>query len=187
MHTRQKRGWRLACGGIALWILTATASQALMLGMSLQQLVAESDMVVAGQVMEVRSSWTADHKSIITRANVALSEVIAGEVKERVVVVEYPGGEVDDVGMGVSDVAPLETGENVILFLQKVKSPAGAIASAGGAQVMQIVGEAQGKYSVAGGLAVKSGFTVVDPDDKVQYKVPVEELKREVRKLWASK
>lgn len=187
MPTRQKRVWWV-CEGIALWILMATAAHALMLAMSLEQLVAESDMVVAGRVMEVRSFWTTDHKSIVTRANVALSEVIAGgEVKKPVVVVEYPGGEVDDIGLKVSDVAPLKTGENVVLFLRRMNSPAGDVVSAGGVQVMQIVGEAQGKYSVAEGMAVKGDFTVAGPNAKVQYTVPVEDLKREVRKLWASK
>ena len=178
MPARQKRVWWK--GGV-LWILMATVAQALMLAMSLEQLVAESDMVVDGQVMEVRSFWTTDHKSIVTRANIVVSEVIAGEVKEQIVMVEYPGGEVDGIGLKVSDIATLKTGENVVLFLRRMKNLAGE------AQVLQIVGEAQGKYSVAEGMAVKGDFTVAGPNTKVQYTVSVEDLKREVRKIWAKK
>ncbi|UCH81172.1 MAG: hypothetical protein JSW20_00805 [Nitrospiraceae bacterium] len=116
-------------------------SSAIMTGMSTEHLTMESDHVVQGEIKDVKARWSSDGKSIISRALLIKQKMIKGMTIKRNLIVEYEGGEIGDVGLRVSDVAPLKAGEWVILFLRVGRSLKEG-------EVFNIVGKGQGKYVI---------------------------------------
>ena len=164
---------------------TPLPTSALMLGMSTRELSNESDAVVTGRVAKVESFWSHDHKTILSQAEVAVDREVRGTVQTEWITVEYPGGEVGGMGMGVSDMVPLKEGEDVLLFLKSGKTGRYAPNSmeAAGSPVFNIVGKAQGKYTIdAGGTARKGGFSIEGSEQGVDREIPLDSLILKIQK-----
>jgi hypothetical protein len=157
--------------------LFLSAVQAQMRGLSTEELTRGSSLVVVGDVEEVESYWSEDGKRILSRATVLVREVVRGKTTENRISVEYPGGEIDGLGMKVSDVAPLTRGEKVLLFLsEKKKRRMG--------EAHSIIGKAQGKYTIEkDGTARKKGFSIAERPEVVEDRLPLEELIKKVRAI----
>ena len=156
----------------------SSQSSAIMIGMGTEELTRESGLVIRGEVAEVKAQWSEDGKKIITRANIIITDILKGETISNMITVEYEGGEIGEIGLRVSDVSPLKTGEDVILFLNK---------SAEGRKmgdVHNIVGKAQGKYTISkDGIAGKSGFSVISSKSIIDNNIPVDELIDKIRRV----
>jgi hypothetical protein len=98
-------------------------------------LVAAATDVVDGNVVSSTSVWTGDHRRIVTQVVVDVRDTWKGSAAGRITVVQ-PGGERDGIGQRVSGVAPLSTGERVVLFLERT------------GPYHRVVGLAQGVYRV---------------------------------------
>ena len=85
--------------------------------LTLPDLVSLSDVIVAGQVLDVRPSWNADRSDIFTtviaRVDRPLKGRAAGEVRFRV-----PGGTVGDAWVWVTHAPRFEIGERALIFLR---------------------------------------------------------------------
>lgn len=161
---------------LLMMILFASASSALMVSLSTKDLTMGSEMVIMGEVETVESLWSDDKEFIFTRSTVFVDEIIKGVYLRKNIIVEYLGGEVGDIGMGVSDSPQLTEGEEVILFLNS--SPSMKIRYF--KPVYKIFGAAQGKYTVDyDGIAHKSGFSILrsdEADNNIDNNIPVDEL-----------
>lgn len=157
---------------------SASQSFAIMLGLSTEELVKGSEIVVMGDVENAESQWSADGKTIFTRASVAITEVVRGITLQTRIAVEYEGGEVGNIGFRVSDVAVLEPGENVILFLKSGKGKKDGI-------VYHMVGKAQGKYAVGEDrIARKKGFSLTAGQEGIiDNDIPVRALIEKIRRV----
>ena len=126
--------------------------------------------------MDVKSQWNETGDEIVTRADVAVKEIIRGGLNnEKQLTVEYEGGEVGDMGLRVSDSPTLKKGENVVLFLKPFKETKTGL-------VRKIVGKAQGKYAIGeDGIARKEGFNLLKGQDAVENNIPVNELVNRIR------
>lgn len=162
-----------------------SGAQGIMIGLTVEQLTTDSDMVVIGQVQDVESMWSENGKLIITRATIAVTEVVAGQDQTKVITVEYLGGEIGDIGLRVSDTRPLKKGEEVLLFVhlidpRRVESGHSALSIEAG--VYTITGDAQGVYLIdANGIARKSGFLVMKKKEVVESDIPLTTLKERIR------
>ena len=156
----------------------SSQSSAIMIGMGTEELTRESGVVIRGEVANVEAQWSEDGKTIITRANIMITDTLKGETISNMITVEYEGGEIGDIGLRVSDVSPLKTGEDVILFLNK------SAESRKIGDVHNIVGRAQGKYTISkDGIAGKSGFSVISGESKIDNNIPVDELIDKIRRV----
>jgi hypothetical protein len=107
-----------------------------------------------------------------------ITNILKGETISNMITVEYEGGEIGEIGLRVSDVSPLKTGEDVILFLNK--STEGRKMG----DVHNIVGRAQGKYTISkDGIAGKSGFSVISGESTIDNNIPVDELIDKIRRV----
>jgi hypothetical protein len=148
-----------------------------MTGLSTEELTRSSDAVVVGGVEDVESHWTQDGTSIFTTALVGVEEVVRGVVIQQMVTVEYEGGEIGEIGLKVSDVAPLERGERVLLFLKSGKSKRDG-------SVYNIVGKAQGKYLIGKDeIARKRGFALNSRKEMVESETPLRRLIEKIRNV----
>ena len=159
---------------LPLW--GAVESSATMIGLSTELLTKQSGLVVTGEVQETKSQWADNKEAIVTIATISIQEVIKGRSAAKKVRVKYEGGEVDGLGMRVSDAAELAGGETVLLFLNHGHH------NSDGAEY-EIVGKAQGKYTIGNdNIARKKGFSVLDGKEVIDNDIPVSTLIEKIKK-----
>jgi hypothetical protein len=159
---------------LPLW--GAVESSATMIGLSTELLTKQSGLVVTGEVQETKSQWADNKEAIVTIATIAIQEVIKGRSAAKKIRVQYEGGEVDGMGMRVSDAAELTGGETVLLFLNHGHQ------NSDGAEY-EIVGKAQGKYTIGNdNIARKKGFSVLDGKEVIDNDIPVSTLIEKIKK-----
>jgi hypothetical protein len=151
-------------------------SSAMMATFSTENLTKASDVIITGDVINSKSFWSADKQFIYTMATVTIRKVIKGSPVQDNITIVHEGGEVDGIGLKVSDVTPLTMGETVLLFLSPEKITAPAMR-------YTIVGKAQGKYSIdKNGMARKGGYTGEDGKPVIDHSIPLHSLLDEINK-----
>lgn len=80
------------------------------------ELLASSQAVVHGKVLDVRSFWNDDRTAIVSEARVLVEDLLAGEAPS-VVVVKTFGGQVGDYGIIAHGFPSFQAGEEVLLYL----------------------------------------------------------------------
>ena len=155
-----------------VYILSSQAF-AIMVGLSTEELTRASEVVIRGEVVDVKPHWSEDGKTIFTSASIMISDIIKGKLYQKKIIVEYEGGEIANIGVKVSDVQPLTKGEKIILFLKSGKSKKGEK----NGDIHNIVGSAQGKYTIGNdGIARKSGFSIIEGKEVIDNNISVDAL-----------
>ena len=170
---------------LCFMMVFSSTAYALMVGLSTEELTKGSEFIFVGKVESVESIWSKDGKTIISRAHIIINEVIKGEQSKERITVEYPGGEIGDLGLKVSDIRPLKKGEETLLFLKSKKDQrrGGEISlSMGEEEVYQITGNAQGHYTIDyQGVARKGGFSLIQREDATDNNIPLNILIDKIR------
>ena len=162
---------------IMVCFLLSSSSLAVMFGLGTEELTRASESVIIGEVEDTEAQWSKDGKTIFTKAFIVVNEIIRGRTLQKRITIEYEGGEIGDIGLKVSDVVPLEKGERVLLFLKSGKSR-------GDGFVYNIVGKAQGKYTIdKERIARKRGFSVTGGEDIIDNNIPLDELIKKIREV----
>jgi hypothetical protein len=153
----------LAALAAIAWGLPAMAA---MVQVPLEDSIERSDLVIRGRVLDQRCAWSDDGRWIVTLVRVQVVETLAGEPQGAEVTVRVPGGVVDGIGLGVSDMPSFAPDEESILFLQ---------ASPGG-QTYAVTDHFQGKNTLVDGRVVERDL----PDDEFlgQVRAIVREQRR---------
>jgi hypothetical protein len=146
-------------------------------GQTTEDLTRNSDLVVAGDVESATAGWSDDGSTIYTAAIVVVTDVIKGQSARRKIEVDYPGGEVGDIGLRVSDEPGMVKGEKVLLFLKHGTGP-------GDSHKYHLVGKGQGKYSIGpDGVARKKGFSPVRGTKRIDFEVPLDALIEKIKRV----
>lgn len=95
------------------------------------------DAIVQGTVTRVVSYWNEERTLILSRAEIAVEEVIQGEVHEPNLFVIFEGGEVDGIELRLSHGVHLEAGQRVRLRLHREGVDAYRVA--GGDQGVEVI------------------------------------------------
>lgn len=82
----------------------------------LSELVDNSDAIVAGEVLDMRSAWTADRREIFTTVTLRTERSFKGTARN-LVRFRVPGGTVGDTRMIVTHSAQFIVGERALVFL----------------------------------------------------------------------
>lgn len=83
---------------------------------NIEDLTRQADVIVVGEVTNVRSEWNSDKTRIYSRVTVLVSEHIKGDRPENSLTISTPGGEVDGIGEVYSHMARFKEDEQVIVF-----------------------------------------------------------------------
>lgn len=83
-----------------------------------QQLTDFSDVILTGQVLEVRSGWDPNVDTIYTYVTVHVDEVLKGAIGSNRITIKQLGGVVDELGLAIADQPTFAAGEEVLLFLE---------------------------------------------------------------------
>ena len=78
-----------------------------------------ADLILTGKVIQKESSWNASKTRIYTKATLQVDEMLKGNNNANDVEVNYPGGEVGDVGELYTHMPQFEDNEEVLVFLIK--------------------------------------------------------------------
>ena len=123
----------------ALFSAPVTARATLLEPLTLHDLAGRADVVLHGRVQSVRTLSHGPARMPVTVAQIAVLEILAGDLPpRRHVTVTQPGGRAGGVVLDYAGRPQFATGSEVILFLAR-RGPGQFI----------IVGLAQGKYDVA--------------------------------------
>jgi hypothetical protein len=179
----------LRCAAVMTFVLFAS-SLALATSaykVDLEQLTAQSDLVVHATVAKIESRWNDDRSRIVTEIELKVSDTYKGSAVTSPLIIRQPGGQVGDIGQKVSGLATFSPDEEVVVFLKK-RGPAFTVTS-----------WAQGKYKVTRSSDGKTAFAVpedqdaqlVDPKTHVPVNasskaVELKAFKDKVKKIHAS-
>ena len=146
--------------------LTATTVRRL----SLDDLVARAETIVAGKVIDSRVYWASDRKLILTSYTVQVGESIKGNAPQTVTITTV-GGKIGNTILHVSGMPEFQPGENAIVFLERAGS------------YTTVVGLNQGKFTLSNGEISNSvsGLSFPDVGAGKAVKMPVDEFKRQIR------
>ncbi len=87
---------------------------------SLDELSAESTIIVEGSVGQSRSFWDDEHRKIYTLTGFDVSNVFKGKNVGKGITIQQLGGTVGSTTMEIDGVQQLQRNQRLILFLQKV-------------------------------------------------------------------
>jgi hypothetical protein len=89
-----------------------------------EQMFTNSDLVVTGTVLEVNCRWGLGNESIIiTTVKLGVEGIAKGELPERIIEVNIPGGKVGDLVLWMEDQPKFTVGEYVLLYLKSKSTP----------------------------------------------------------------
>lgn len=134
------------------------------------ELIASSQAVVQGKVLDVRSYWNEDRTAIVSEARVLVEDLIAGEAPG-VVVVKTFGGQVGDYAVVAHGFPTFEAGAEVLLFL----APDGKDFRVNGYRLGQfrVRQTAKGRLAVP---ALEEGVRLFTPDGRLAPRPQAESL-----------
>ena len=177
---------RKASGAVVCLLMLAetvfcTDALALMVPLATTTLVDRASCIVEGRVSGMTSHWTEDGSGIVTEVTLDVTDALLGETNR--VTFLYQGGSVDGIAQRVSDMPAVTNGQQVLVFLRQPKASAERRRRLGAARETRLVlvGSAQGLWRIAGGRAVKDGFTVAGDDGAIERNMDAGMLKDKVR------
>lgn len=91
----------------------------------LQHLSERADLILTGKVTKQKSNWNRNKTRIYTEATLQVHDYLKGINHAGSVTVNYPGGEVGDVGELYTHMPRFVNSEDVLLFLKKDKKVPG--------------------------------------------------------------
>jgi hypothetical protein len=118
--TRSLRSKRLAivAGALSLFVLAAVAHATVVVPLTREQLVAQSDLVVRATVESHTTAWNQEHTHIVTLTRIAVREYIKGSGPGDLVLRQF-GGTVGGLTEHVPGDGRLAQGQDVVLFLRR--------------------------------------------------------------------
>jgi len=148
---------------MVLFLLAAVyaPASAIVIKKELPQLSQEASSVIMGRVVSMESKWEADRSIINTYVTIRVREHIKGAPTKSDVVVRVPGGEVDDMGLYISEAPWFEPNQEVIVFLTPESRGAHSV-----------VGWYQGKFTIENGRVEELDLPVAEVENYIKGGIP---------------
>jgi hypothetical protein len=107
----------LSVAGLVLW---AAGASAMVVPVALPELIAQSDVIVRGQITGLESSWTSDRSTIQTDVTLQVVELVVtrvGLVEQNEITFRVEGGKIGEQEVRTSIDPIFEEGDEGIFFL----------------------------------------------------------------------
>ena len=159
--------------------------QALMVKLDIEELIIGADTIVIGRVEKMRCEWSLDRETIHTVVTMQIVDTLKGNVNDRILFIQVPGGTIGELSLKVSDMPVFNENEEVLVFLRSIPNPEKRAHSMSVAQKtwpsFEVFAQAQGKFSIdSQGMAVRYGYDLVSQADDHDRILPLEELKLKI-------
>lgn len=164
------------------------SNEATMIRLSLEDLSFGSEAIVVGEVEDIQCHWSMDQSSILTVVMLKTLENLKGNFPHDLIFIQYPGGEIGDLGLKVSDTPEFQPKEKVLVFLNSIKNTNDSKNSLAVAlnfiPAFEVFGSAQGKYSIdQSGIASKEGYNLILSDSDSEKVLPLNELTKMINRI----
>ncbi len=152
-----------------LVFLLISPSFSVMVKLPLIQLVQDADVIILGDVENIRFEWSLNKKIILTVTTLRIKEIWKGNVRDSRVFIQTYGGTIGDLTLDVSGVSVYQEGEEVLVFLKTIDDVLhlenSFSVSLNFLPSFSVFGRAQGKYSIDNNtIARKWGYSLLDKD-----------------------
>ena len=87
--------------------------------MSLDEMIAEAELIVEGTVVDVESQWSTDQKTIYTYVTLNNLRVLHGQVNDDTLRIRFSRGKVGGTRITIAGTPSFAPGDREILFIQK--------------------------------------------------------------------
>ncbi len=150
-----------------------------------EQLTAQSQLILEGNIVRSWTAWDPEHKYIWTHFEVAVTDALRG-ARTSTITISEPGGDLEGIHQRFSGAVSYSRGEAMVLFLSR--TPIG---------YWRVVGGPQGKFSVGadgrvqanaigGAVAAPSGRGLGGTPLSALDRLPLAQFKAQVRRLAAA-
>ena len=152
-----------------LYWLFIPSSFSLMIKLPLKQLTQTANIIILGEVENIRCEWSLNKEIILTVTTLRIKEVWKGHTRYSRVFIQAPGGTIGDLSLKVSDVPVFQKGEEVLVFLKTIDDVLNLrnsfSVSLNYFPSYSVFGSAQGKYSIdKNSIARKWGYSLLNKD-----------------------
>lgn len=113
---------------------------------SLEKMVAASDRIVVGNVINTESKWDESRTTIWTYVTVRCQQFLKGPDLQNEITIRVMGGKIGQLGLDVSHTPTFQNGERVLVFLQENEKG-----------VFDVVNWREGKYTIKDDKLEKMG------------------------------
>lgn len=177
---------RAALVVLLLFWLFITPAFTMMIKLPLQRLTQAADVIILGDVEDIRCEWSLNKEIILTVTTLKIKEVWKGNVRYSRVFIQTPGGKIGDLGLRVSDVPVFQKGEEVLVFLKTIENVShlrnSFSVSLNYLPSFSVFGKAQGKYSFDKNMnAWKWGYLLLDKDNDKDNELTLFELEARIK------
>jgi len=161
-------------------------SFSLMIKLPLERLTLSADIIILGDVEDVRYEWSLNKEIIQTVTTLKIKEVWKGKVRYSRIFVQTPGGTIGDLSLKVSDVPVFQKGEETLVFLKRVDDVMNLqnsfSVSLNYLPSFSVFGQAQGKYSIDRNMtARKEGYSILDKGENKDNVLTLSELETRIK------
>ena len=168
-----------------IWLFI-TPSLSMMIKLPLQRLAQASDVIILGNVEDIRCEWSLNKEIILTVTTLKIKEVWKDQVRNSRVFIQTPGGTIGDLTLRVSDVPVFQKGEDVLVFLKKIENVMflqnSFSVSLNYLPSFSVFGRAQGKYSIDKNMnARKWGYLLLDKEADKDNELTLFELEARIK------
>ena len=177
---------RAALVVLCLVWLFLTPALSMMIKLPLYRLTQAADIIILGDVEDVRCEWSLNKEIILTVTTLKIKEVWKGNVRYSRVFIQTPGGKIGDLGLRVSDVPVFQKGEDVLVFLKTIENVMflenSFSVSLNYLPSFSVFGKAQGKYSIDKNMnARKWGYLLLDKEADKDNVLTLSELEARIK------
>lgn len=177
---------RAAPAVLFLFWLLSTPALSMMIKLPLLRLTQAADIIILGNVEDVRYEWSLNKEIILTVTTIKIKEVWKGQVRNSRIFIQTPGGTVGDLGLRVSDVPVFQKGEDVLVFLKTIENVMhlqnSFSVSLNYLPSFSVFGKAQGKYSIDKNMkARKWGYLLLDKEVDKDNVLTLSELEARIK------
>lgn len=171
-----------------LILLLIPPSFSVMVKLPLIQLVQNADVIILGDVENIRCEWSLNKKIILTVTTLRIKKVWKGNVQDSRVFIQTYGGTIGDLSLEVSDVSVYQEGEEVLVFLKTIDDVMhlenSFSVSLNFLPSFSVFGRAQGKYSIDNNtIARKWGYSLLDKDVDKDNVLTLSELEVRIKRI----
>lgn len=174
--------------GVVLVSLSAAVQATVIVPIEFRELVNTAPVIVAGQVVDVRSEWIDGRRSVETFVTVAAAEYLKGDLGERITL-RVPGGQIGRYRTIFVGAPEFRQGDEVVLFLKHAGPSYPYIVGLNQGAFRVVTEAATGRRMVTTPIVMASGGEAperVVRGDVGRRPLPLERFRESVRDVLAA-
>jgi hypothetical protein len=156
-----------------------------MIKYSLRELTHGAQVILTAKVSDIHCEWSLDRQLIMTIVTLDVEEILKGIAERHVITIQIHGGEIDGLGLRVSDMPVYSKGERVLVFLNPIldrKNPGNSPSVIQGLlPAHENFARAQGKFSIdSKGNAKREGYRLVENGANLEGSLFLDDMKARI-------